>query len=135
RARLWRRLAWCWIAATVLCVALFVAHRATGWNSKLVWALPGAIGALAAVIVWVIEERRPRDFRGLAAALEAEHPDLHPLLTTAIEQQPDRETGDFHFLQRRLINTVITHRHQRLWSEETQKKLFSAVFFQTGAFV
>src|SRR6185312_12070426 len=43
--------------------------------------------------------------------------------------------GDFHFLQRRLINSVVTHRHQRLWSEETQRKLFSAVFVQTGALV
>ena len=135
RARLWRRLAWCWMAATVLCVLLFVIHRETGWNSRLIWTLPLGLGALAALIVSVIEQSRPRDFRALALALEAEHPDLHPLLTTAIEQQPDRETGEFHFLQRRLINEVVTHRHQRLWSEEAQRKSFSAVFVQTGALV
>ena len=135
RARMWRRLAWCWIAATILCVSLFVVHRATGWNSRLVWTLPLGLGALAAALVSVREQSRPRDFRALALALEAEHPELHPLLTTAIEQRPDRETGDFHFLQRRLINEVVTHRHQRLWSEETQRKLFSAVFAQTGALV
>jgi hypothetical protein len=135
RARLWRRLAWCWIAATVLCLLLFVVHRAMGWNSRLVWTLPLGFSALAALIVSVAEQSRPQDFRGLARALEAEHPELHPLLTTAIEQQPDRETGEFHFLQRRLINEVVTHRHQRLWNEETQRKLFSAVFAQTGALV
>src|SRR3569833_4078019 len=90
---------------------------------------------MAALIVSVIEQSRPRDFRALALALEAEHPDLHPLLTTAIEQQPDRETGEFHFLQRRLINEDVTHRHQRLWREEAQRKSFSAVFVQTGALV
>jgi hypothetical protein len=135
RARLWRRLAWCWIGATVLCVALVVVHRATGWNSRLVWALPLGLGVLAALIVSVVEQSRPRDFRALALALAAEHPELHPLLTTAIEQQPDRDSGEFHFLQRRLINEVVTHRHQRLWHEESQRKLFSAMFVQTGALV
>ena len=135
RARLWRRLAWCWIGATILCMALVVVHRATGWNSRMVWTLPLGLGALAALIVSVVEQSRRQDFRALALSLEAEHPELHPLLTTAIEQQPDRETGEFHFLQRRLINEVITHRHQRLWAEESQKKLFSAMFAQTGALV
>ena len=135
RARLWRRLAWCWIAATILCVSLLVAHRGTGGNSRLAMTLPVILGAVAAVIVWLIEERRPRDFRALAKALEVEHPELHPLLTTAIEQQPDHETGEFHFLQRRLINEVVTHRHQRLWSYEAQRKLSSAVLVQTAALV
>jgi len=135
RARLWRRLAWCWIGATVLCLVLVAAHGTTGGNSRLIWTLPLGLGALAAFFVSVIEQSRPRDFRVLARSLEAEHPELHPLLTTAIEQQPDRETGEFHFLQRRLINEVVTHRHQRLWSDEAQKKLFSAVFVQTGALV
>jgi hypothetical protein len=135
RARLWRRLAWCWIGATILCVVLIIVYRAAGGNSRLVWTLPLALGALAALIVSVIEQSRPRDFRALALALAAEHPELHPLLTTAIEQQPDRETGEFHFLQRRLINEVVTHHHQRLWAEEAQKKIFSAAFFQTGALV
>jgi len=135
RARLWRRLACCWVGATALCVLLLVIEGATGTHSLLVLTVPACLGAVAAVVVWAIEEKRPRDFRALGAALEAEHPELHPLLTTAIEQQPDRETGEFHFLQRRLINEVVTHRHQRLWSEDAQRKLSSAVFFQTGALV
>ena len=63
RARLWRRLARCWMGATALCVLLFVIHRATGWNSRLVWTLPLGLGALAALIVSVAEQSRPRDFR------------------------------------------------------------------------
>ena len=58
RARLWRRLAWCWGVATVLCILLFVVHRATGWDSSLVWTLPLGLGGLAAVVVWVREQRR-----------------------------------------------------------------------------
>jgi hypothetical protein len=133
RAKLWRRLAVCWLAATALCILLFAIHRATGWNSSLVWALPLIIGAVAAVIVVAIEQGRPTDFRSLVTTLEQQHPELHPLLSTAMEQQPDPESGEFHFLQRRVINAVVTHRHQRLWKEETQRKLTSAVLQQTGA--
>ena len=135
RARLWRRLGGCWLAATALCLLLLLIHGSTGWSSGLVWTLPLATGVIAAVFVCAIEQSRPRDFRALVAALEREHPDLRPLLSTAIEQQPDPESGEFHFLQRRVINAVVTHRHQRLWKEETQRKLFSAAVQQTGAFV
>jgi len=135
RARLWRRLAGCWLAATALCLLLLLIHGSTGWSSGLVWTLPLATGVIAAVFVCAIEQGRPRDFRALVATLEREHPDLRPLLSTAIEQQPNPESGEFHFLQRRVINAVVTHRHQRLWKEETQRKLFSAVVQQTGAFV
>ncbi len=133
RARLWRRLAGCWVAAAAFCILLLILHRGASWNSRLIWMLPLVFGALSAFIVWAKEESRPRDFRALAANLEREHPELHPLLTTAIEQQPDRETGEFHFLQLRLINEVITHRHYRLWLEETNGKLSSALMLQAGA--
>jgi hypothetical protein len=135
RARLWRRVAWCWLAATVLCIVLFIIRRATGWNSALVWELPLALGAIAAILFFISEQGRPQDFRALAKSLEKEHPELHPLLTTAIEQKPDSDTGDFHFLQRRLINEVVTHRHQRLWLAETQRKVFSALSLQVGTLV
>ena len=133
RARLWRRLAGCWLAAAAFCVVLLILHRGASWDAWLIWLLPLAFGAVAALVVWVIEQSRPRDFRALALDLEREHPKLRPLLSTAIEQQPDRETGEFHFLQRRLINEVITHRHQRLWAEEANGKLSSAQMLQAGA--
>jgi hypothetical protein len=135
RAKLWRRLAICWLAATALCVLLWVIHAVTGWNSSLIWVAPLAVGVLAAVVIVAIEQGRPEDFRSLIAALEQEHPDLRPLLSTAIEQQPDPESGEFHFLQRRVINAVVTHRHQRLWKEEARGKLFSAIAQQTGALI
>jgi hypothetical protein len=135
RARLWRRLAVCWLAATALCVMLLVVHRTTPWNSHLVWALPLAVGGIAAVFVCVIEQSRPRDFRALVAALERDNPELRPLLSTAAEQQPNPESGEFHFLQRRVINAVVTHRHQRIWREETERKLFNAMALQTVALV
>jgi hypothetical protein len=133
RARLWRRLTACWLAATALCVLLLLIHGSSGWKSSLIWILPLALGAIAALIIFAIEGSRPPDFRALVATLERQHPDLRPLLSTAIEQKPDPETGEFHFLQRRVINAVVTHRHQILWKRESEGKLFSAMARQAGA--
>ena len=44
------------------------------------------------------------DYQQLARDIEAEHPELHATLLTAIEQQPDPETGEYNFLQERVIN-------------------------------
>jgi hypothetical protein len=135
RAKLWRRLALCWLVATAFCILLLVLHRAAGWNAHLVWTLPLALGAVCALVVFAMEQSRPPDFRALVATLEREHPDLRPLLSTAIEQQPDAETGEFHFLQRRVINAVVTHRHQILWRRESERKSVSALLQQIGALV
>jgi hypothetical protein len=135
RTRLWRRLGGCWLAAAGLCLLTFLIHGFTGWNSRLMWALPLTVAALAAIVVWATERRRPADFPALVAALERAHPELRPLLSTAAEQQPDPDSGDFHFLQRRVINEVITHRQQRLWAENIRQKSSRALALQTGAFI
>jgi len=135
RTRRRRRFGGCWAAAATLCVLLFLLHGFTGWNSRLIWALPLAVAVLGAIIVWTTERRRPVDFPALVAALERAHPELRPLLSTAAEQQPDPESGDFHFLQRRVINEVITHRQQRLWAGDIRRKLSFAFALQIGAFV
>ena len=133
RARLWRRLALCWLAGVALCIFLFLVHEFTGWNSRLIWILPLVAGAGSAGIVWARERRRPADFPALIAALEHSHPELRHLLSAASEQQRDPVTGDFHFLQRRVINEVLTHRQQHLWSESLRQKSSSALGLQMGA--
>jgi len=135
RTRRRRRFGGCWAAAAALCVLLFLLHGFTGWNSRLIWALPLAVAVLGAIIVWTTERRRPVDFPALVAALERAHPELRPLLSTAAEQQPDPESGDFHFLQRRVINEVITHRQQRLWAGDIRRKLSFAFAQQIGALI
>lgn len=64
RVRLWRRLALCWLAAAAFCILLILFHEFTGWNSRLIWALPLAAGAVAALVVWIAERGRPTDFPG-----------------------------------------------------------------------
>jgi hypothetical protein len=135
RARLWRRLALCWLAAAAFCVLLFLFHEFTGWNSRLLWALPLVAGMGAAIILWTNERRRPANFPALVAALERAHPELRHLLSAAAEQQPDPDSGDFHFLQQRVIEEVLTHRRQHLWAESVRRKSSSAFGLQIGALI
>jgi hypothetical protein len=133
RVRLWRRLALCWVAAAAFCVALFLFHEFTGWNSRLVWALPLVAGVGAAIVVWTRERRRPADFPALVAALERSHPELRHLLSAAAEQQPNPDSGDFHFLQQRVIAEVLNHRQQHLWGASLNQKSSAALGLQIGA--
>ncbi|HEY2082206.1 MAG TPA: hypothetical protein VGI88_05435 [Verrucomicrobiae bacterium] len=135
RVRLWRRLALCWVAAAAFCVALFLFHEFTGWNSRLVWVLPMVAGVAAAIVVWTNERRRPADFPALVAALERLHPELRHLLSAAAEQQPNPDSGDFHFLQQRVIGEVLTHRQQHLWGASINQKSSAAFGLQIGALV
>jgi hypothetical protein len=135
RTRLWRRLALCWAAAAAFCILLLLLHGFTGWNSRLIWTLPLAAGALSAVFICGIERSRPADLRALVATLERHHPELRHLLSAAAEQQPDPASGEFHFLQRRVINEVVAHPRQHLWRENIRRKLLLAIALQTGALI
>ena len=125
-ARLRQGLAGCWVATTVAALLLFLIHAATGWDTRLPCWLALAAGLMAAGSVWQRERRRPVDLHALAAAIEREHPQVRHLLTTAAEQQPDPDSGEFGFLQLRVIDQVLTHPDQDLWRQGFQRKLASA---------
>jgi hypothetical protein len=146
RERFWRRLTRCWLAAAAVCVLLFLIHKLVGWNSPLIWSLPLIGGVMAAVTVWAFESQRSENFPMLIATLEHDHPDLRHLLSTATEQRPNAESGNFHFLQLRVINEVLTHRQRYFWEENLRRRLnraanlhavvligfFCVLFFSSG---
>ena len=134
RARLRRRLAVCWAAMAAGALSLFLIHGFTGWNTRTAWWLVFAGGFLAAFIVWQRERRRPADIRTLVAAIERENPEVRHLLSTAAEQEPD-ESGQFGFLQLRVIEQVLTHRDRILWERSYQQKYYSAANWHLLALV
>jgi hypothetical protein len=135
QARLWRRLALCWLAVAGVCLVLFVVHRLTGWDLRWIWRLAGIFGIVGAISIWRSERRRGADFKELADVLGDAHPESRHLLSTATEQQPDPETGGFHFLQRRVINEVLTHREHHLWVKDVWRKSSFAFGLQMAALV
>src|SRR5947207_709459 len=93
QVRLLWSLAVCWSAGAILAFA-------GAFSSPLPLI---AIVALAAFITWKISARWEPDYREIARLVERQHPELHALLLTAVEQQPDRKSGELHFLQKRVI--------------------------------
>jgi hypothetical protein len=126
RARLRRRLAFCWAAMAAALLLLLVIHGVTGWDTRPVWWLVFIGGWLATCIMWRRGGRRPADFSEVVAIVERENPEVRHLLSTAAEQQPD-ESGQFGFLQLRVIEQVLTHRDRILWERTFKQKLSSAV--------
>src|SRR5476651_153552 len=124
RARLRRRLAVCWAAMAVGALLLFLIHGFTGWDTRLVWWIVFIGGLGAAYFIWRREQQRPADFRALVAIIEQENPQVRHLLSTAAEQEPD-ESGQFGFLQLRVIEQVLTHRDRILWERSFRQKFSS----------
>ena len=79
-------------------------------------ALLGAAGVF--ILARLIGRRRgggwEPDYRGIARTIEEHHPELHALLRTAVEQQPDPRTMQLSYLQQRVVAdaAATTRRHQ-----------------------
>jgi hypothetical protein len=125
RARWHRRLAVCWAAMAVGALLLFLIHSFTGWDTRLVWWIIFVGGLGAAYFIWQREQKRPADFRALVATIEQENPQVRHLISTAAEQEPD-ESGQFGFLQLRVIEQVLTHQDRILWERSFQQKFAAA---------
>lgn len=55
------------------------------------------------------------DFRAIARRIEQQHPELHALLITAVEQKPDPQTGKLNFLQQRVVRQVAEEGRRANW--------------------
>lgn len=106
------------------------------YTSGISWLLAGAVGAgfllahssrmnslfaaLGTVIIALLISRRwvtnwEPDYRAVARTIEDRHPELHALLRTAVEQQPDRKSGQLHYLQQRVVAEAVAATRQRQW--------------------
>lgn len=113
QVRLWRSLAVCW-AATALAGLFFLwlsSRFEINRNVALGFvALTFVIGVIA---TFVALAKRRTDYREVARKIEREHPDLHALLITAIEQRPDPQTGAYNFLQNRVMREALAEVQKR----------------------
>ncbi len=126
KARLWNRAAICWwIVAAALAVIQFSKVTSVELRPICLMTLLAA-GVVAVISIWIVERRRANDFRALVQGLEAEHPDLHPLLSTAYEQERDPDSKEFHFLQQRVVTQALQHPSLRSLQESLEKKLLTA---------
>ncbi|MFG0332082.1 MAG: hypothetical protein ACF8TS_01860, partial [Maioricimonas sp. JB049] len=113
---------------------------ALGWltlaalGGLLLWLPPGlpagvifvALGAAIAIAVIAIAWPRSSDRRTAARLIEQHYPDLDSRLLTAVEQQPDLQSGRYHFLQREVVSDVLVHARRRQWGDSVPRsRLFA----------
>jgi hypothetical protein len=111
--RLWRSLAVCW-AATALAGLLFLwLCTRFDFNRDFLLIYLGIIFAAGLAVTFSYVRRGRTDYRNIARQIEAEHPDLHSLLITAVEQQPQSDTGQLSYLQARVIREAILEMEKR----------------------
>jgi hypothetical protein len=134
RTRLWRQIGFCWLIMAGGELALLLLRSFTGWHTQAVSWLVLVAGFVAASILWRREQQRPPDFRALAAAIAREYPQVRELLSTAVEQQPVSASGQFNYLQLRVIEEALRHPHAILWRQEIARKLSSARKLHLAAF-
>ena len=60
------------------------------------------------------------------AAIARDNPHVRHLLATASEQEPDSESGEFGFLQLRVIEEALAHPQASLWADQMARRTSSA---------
>ncbi|HWI58513.1 MAG TPA: hypothetical protein VNZ22_14910, partial [Bacillota bacterium] len=134
REQIWRRrraMAIYWVAAAALgvLITLFVHHQGlAGQWPALIFAGTAMAGAL---VLWRRISRAQPDYRQLARDIEQQHPSLHALLLTAVEQHPDPATGRLNYLQEQTIQQAIEASQRQLWTQTiSDRRLTSALVAQ-----
>src|ERR1043166_1124389 len=130
RQRRWRsqcRLALCWGAAAIAGFGLVLIERLAGTSVNWWLVLLAVATGIASLVLWRKAQKWSPDFRQIAREIEQHHPDLHALLLTAVEQQPDPATGHFNFLQQRVIDEAISQNQRHQWLETIPRRRLLAM--------
>ncbi|PYI84391.1 MAG: hypothetical protein DME26_13320, partial [Verrucomicrobia bacterium] len=135
RLQLWRGLGFCWAGAAAVALLLVLLHRLTGWASTLTLPVLAVAAGIAALAVWRRTRKWQPDYRQIARKIEQHHPELHALLLTAVEQQPDPATGKWNFLQERVIREAVIESQKHNWIDAVPaSRLLGLQFAQLAAF-
>ncbi|MCL4177756.1 MAG: hypothetical protein KJ072_08410 [Verrucomicrobia bacterium] len=107
----------------------------TAWEWRAGWVAPVLLlgGFAVAVAVRWRFRRRTSDVREVAREIERDHPRLHALLLTAVEQRQDPATGGLGYLQERVVREAIEFDRQHPWAHRFYERLFFARVAQVAA--
>ena len=113
RLRLLRAFGWFWLGAALAGTAVAVIGRLLELPPLFIIAGLFTVAGIIAIILHHRLSSWNPDYRQIARDVEANHPELHALLLTAVEQQPDAETGKLNFLQQRVIDQALAETRRR----------------------
>lgn len=117
-----QRLTWLWLAAgclTMLAVVLLPPIATSGGQTILLSVLLGLPFCLAAIILVYRSQNRfsPASRHAVATMIERTYPDLDTSLLATLELEKQGGDASPSFLQKRLIEQVISHGTQNDWRQ------------------
>jgi hypothetical protein len=115
RLRAARQFAGLWGVAAGLAGLLLAVHHGLHADVHLPFFLLVAATGLTALWLRRRTESWQPDYGAIARQIEHRHPELHQLLLTAVEQQPDPQTGRYHYLQERVILEAVAQSNRHPW--------------------
>jgi hypothetical protein len=133
RAQYSRALTAGWLAAAAVAVLFLLVQIITGWTSQVQWIAPLLVGVTGMVIARRRCLSRPLEPRAVVSAIEREHPELRHWLSAAVEQQADPQTGEFGYLQLRVVDEILQHPERARWEHDLKSNLAAARKWNVGA--
>src|SRR5258708_29603844 len=130
RQRQWRlqwQLALGWGLAAACGFLLIGLQRLAGITLPGLIFLLGIATLVASALIWSRAQKWQPNFRQIARQIEQHHPELHALLLTAVEQQPDETTGKFNYLQERVIQEAAAQNQKHQWIETISRRRLLAL--------
>ena len=115
-----------WMLASLAGVGLLALYY---WADFFIpWQLPLLIVAAVGYSLFLgARARRHRtDPHDVARDIEQNHPELHALLLTALDTEPDTRTGDFNYLQKRVIREALEKNRRTPWGQRSDERLLFA---------
>jgi hypothetical protein len=95
-----------------------------GWNHPNALAIFFTIWLVSSLFVWIRHRMTQISLRNVARKIEQEHPNLEALLITALDQEPDPRSGDYHLLQTRVIREALENNLKEPWDQPFHIQLF-----------
>ena len=122
----WRAMAACWLAAALVGLLLLLLRRVTGWPGAWAGPLLAIVALLVGISLAVRAWGTNPNYRAIARRLEYEQPELHALLLTAVEQQANPATGEFNYLQHRVVSQALERNQQQPWGRSLFNRVVAA---------
>ena len=139
RARLIRTLAIGSALAAVIGVALYLAQILNGEEASSATRLLPLIFWVSFNFFYFLLRRNPsHDLQQILREIEPHEPGVRHLFIAAAEQKPDEATGEFGFLQMRVIEEALAEPHLLVWQKQLRQRLTrirAAYGFATLAFL
>jgi hypothetical protein len=114
------------LATAALALFFLLVRIFTGWSSPIQVLIPAVIGFIVLFAARRRATRQTLESSAVISALEREHPELRHLLSAATEQRPDPESGEFRYLQLRVIDEVLQHPRRILWKHNLKEQMTAA---------